>query len=218
MRRSHRRRCSIWKPTARAPNLVTPWNSARLHPFTGRVASETKPLLVGSVKANISHLEAAGGISGLIKTVLSLHHGIIPPQVHFDEPSPHIPWKRLPIKMVTETTPWPESDERLAGVTALGLVGTNAHIILGGAPCKVAPKGDHDSSEAPAERPYQLLNLSARTEEELATVAETYLRYVDNNPQIDIADLCHTRGCRADGITNIVRRLYLVRWTVLVIV
>lgn len=96
----------------------------------GKGRKRDNPLLVGTVKANISHLEAAGGISGLIKTALCLHHGIIPPQAHFEEPSPHVPWKRLPVKMVTETTSWPETEERVAGVTALGLVGTNAHVVL----------------------------------------------------------------------------------------
>ena len=88
------------------------------------------PLLVGSVKANISHLEAAGGSSGLIKTILALHHGVIPQQIHFDEPSAHVPWKRMPAKVITENTPWPECERRTAGITALGLVGTNAHLIL----------------------------------------------------------------------------------------
>lgn len=96
----------------------------------GKGRKRDHPLLVGTVKANISHLEAAGGISGLIKTTLCLHHGIIPPQPHFEEPSPHVPWKRLPVKMVTESTSWPETEERVAGVTALGLVGTNAHVVL----------------------------------------------------------------------------------------
>ena len=70
----------------------------------GQGRTDENPLLVGSVKANIGHLEAAGGISGLIKVVLSMQHGLIPRQLHFDEPSPHIPWDRLPVKMVVEPT------------------------------------------------------------------------------------------------------------------
>ena len=82
------------------------------------------PLLVGSVKANISHLEAAGGISGLIKTVLAIRHGVIPPQAHFEEPSPHIPWKRLPVRIIHEATEWPQVEQRIAGVTALASLAT----------------------------------------------------------------------------------------------
>ena len=92
----------------------------------GKGRKRDNPLLIGSVKSNISHLEAAGGSSGLIKTVLAIHHGVIPKQIHFEEPSPHVPWKRLPAKVVMEQQDWPESEVRLAGITALGLVGTNS--------------------------------------------------------------------------------------------
>ncbi len=143
--------------------LGDPMELAAAASVYGKGRKPEDALLVGSVKANISHLEAAGGISGLIKTVLALHHGVIPPQVHFEHPSPHVPWKRLPIKIVTEKTEWPAVDQRIAGVTALGLVGTNAHIILSDAPM------ENDSAEEPsesksqsslAERSSQLLVLS----------------------------------------------------------
>ena len=168
----------------------------------GKGRKRDQPLLVGSVKGNISHLEAAGGVSGLIKTVLALHHGIIPPQANFDAPSPHIPWKRMPVKMVTETTAWPETEERFAAVTALGLVGTNAHIVLSGA---VNAKGV-DGAEASVgdaktvdagevkplvERPSQLLVLSARTRHGLAKVARSYGDFLDSHSDLNLADLCH---------------------------
>lgn len=87
----------------------------------------TAPLLIGSAKSNLGHLEAAAGITGLIKTVLSLHHGVIPPSIHFRRPNPHIPWDRL--KVVTAPTPWP-GDHPRAGVSSFGFGGTNAHIVL----------------------------------------------------------------------------------------
>ncbi len=96
----------------------------------GQGRTKENPLLVGSVKANIGHLEAAGGISGLIKVVLSMQQGLIPRQLHFDEPSPHIAWDRIPVKMVVEPTQWPSGDTRTASVTALGMTGTNAHVVL----------------------------------------------------------------------------------------
>ena len=73
------------------------------------------PLLIGSVKTNIGHLEAAAGIAGLIKVVLALQHGEIPPHLHFDEPNPHIAWDELPIDVPTQPTPWPHERRRRIG-------------------------------------------------------------------------------------------------------
>jgi acyl transferase domain-containing protein/aryl carrier-like protein len=153
----------------------------------GKGRKRENPLLVGSVKANISHLEAAGGISGLIKTVLAIYHGVIPPQAHFDEPSPHIPWKRMPVKMVTEKTEWPEAEERLAGVTALGLVGTNAHVVLSSAPAEASA-----TSTTMTTRPSQLLVLSARNETALLNVAKNFQRLLSSESNVELADICHT--------------------------
>ncbi|MCR9201567.1 MAG: SDR family NAD(P)-dependent oxidoreductase [Planctomycetaceae bacterium] len=160
----------------------------------GKGRKRDNPLLVGTVKANISHLEAAGGISGLIKTVLSIHRGVLPPQAHFEEPSPHIPWRRLPVKMVTEQTPWPEAEERLAGVTALGLVGTNAHVILGSPPVptpaaeNVMPLStDSDQSSSDV---WRLLTLSARSGAALRQLAAGYRDRLSGAD--DLSDVCFT--------------------------
>ena len=88
------------------------------------------PLLVGSVKTNIGHLEAAAGVAGLIKTVLAIQHGCIPPHLHFEQPNPHIPWDELPVKIVRRLTDWPRNGKRVAGVSAFGMSGTNAHAVL----------------------------------------------------------------------------------------
>ena len=152
----------------------------------GKGRQPDQPLLVGSVKANISHLEAAGGVSGLIKTVLAIHNGVIPPQANFDEPSPHIQWQRMPIKMVTEATDWPETEQRLAGITALGLVGTNAHIVLSSAPDSTS------DDENQTERPAELLVLSARNKKALSELATNYRDFIQQNPTINLADLCDT--------------------------
>ena len=176
----------------------------------GKGRKRNQPLLVGSVKGNISHLEAAGGVSGLIKTVLSLHHGIIPPQANFDSPSAHIPWKRIPVKMVTETTEWPEAEERFAGVTALGLVGTNAHVVLSGGHANQATASDTAAatsgdlpasssentagadSELSLDQAAQLMVLSARDPERLQEVAKSYIEMVDSANDLDFADFCHS--------------------------
>ena len=119
-----------WRLTAPEPNWAIRLRWAPPQLSWGKGRTKENPLLVGSVKANIGHLEAAGGISGLIKVVLSMQQGLIPRQLHFDEPSPHIAWDRIPVKMVVEPTRWPNGETRTASVTALGMSGTNAHVVL----------------------------------------------------------------------------------------
>jgi len=93
------------------------------------------PLIVGSVKTNIGHLEAASGIAGVIKVVLSLLHREIPAHLHFRTPNPHIDWKNMPIDVATQGRPWlPAEGRRIAGVSAFSFSGTNAHIVLEEAP------------------------------------------------------------------------------------
>ncbi len=128
------------------------------------------PLIVGSVKTNIGHLEAAAGIAGIIKTVLALHHEEIPPHLHFGKLNPYISLGDAPIRIPTALEPWrPGERPRLAGVSSFGFGGTNAHIILGEAPvgAGLAP------GQTPADfsRPAALLTLSARTEAALAALA-----------------------------------------------
>src|SRR5258707_404984 len=95
----------------------------------GREAS--RPLLIGSAKTNIGHLEAAAGIAGVIKVILSLEHETLPKHLHFQNPSPHIPWDRLAVEVVQEATPWERiGGPRIAGVSSFGFAGTNAHVIL----------------------------------------------------------------------------------------
>ncbi len=164
----------------------------------GKGRKPDQPLLVGSVKANISHLEAAGGVSGLIKTVLALHHGVIPPQANFDQPSPHIPWQRMPVKMVVEPTKWPETDCRVAGVTALGLVGTNAHVILSSPPPIDSTDSMNEETGETLEgfevvgSQQQLLVVSARNESALKQLTEDYQNFLQRHPDTDLADICYT--------------------------
>jgi acyl transferase domain-containing protein len=93
---------------------------------------------MGSVKTNIGHLEAAAGIAGVIKVILSLEHGLLPQHLHFRNPSPHIPWDRLAVQVVQEATAWERNGRpRIAGVSSFGFAGTNAHVILEEAPEEV---------------------------------------------------------------------------------
>lgn len=146
------------------------------------------PLIVGSVKTNIGHLEAAAGIAGVIKVVLSLQHKEIPAQLHFRTPNPHIDWKNIPIKVATKGMPWvPAAGRRIAGVSAFGFSGTNAHVVLEEAPDEISDKdGDR--------WPLHLLTLSAKTEEALNSLADRYQRHISAHPeqQFRLGDLCYT--------------------------
>jgi acyl transferase domain-containing protein/acyl carrier protein len=99
----------------------------------GRAAES--PLFVGSVKANVGHLEAAAGVAGAIKTILAMEGGFVPAQPHFERPNPHIPWDRFPIQVARETIAWPDRGAlRRAAVSAFGMSGSNAHLLLEQAP------------------------------------------------------------------------------------
>lgn len=97
----------------------------------GRTAKRTRPLKIGSVKANIGHLEAAAGIAGLIKVALAMKNEMLPQQIHFSTPSPHIEWNES-LQVVTEPSDWQRNVKwpRRAGVSSFGFGGTNAHVIL----------------------------------------------------------------------------------------
>ena len=100
----------------------------------GQAREPDRPLLVGSVKTNVGHLEAAAGVAGLIKTVLAMNRGVIPPHLHFRNPNPEIDWERLPVRVTSEATPWPSVGDRqpLAGVNVFGISGANAHAVVEG--------------------------------------------------------------------------------------
>ena len=100
----------------------------------GRGRDPDRPLLLGTVKTNIGHLESAAGIAGLIKVLLAMKHGVIPKHLHFDNPNPHMEWDKLPVRVTAEATPWPIAPDRprRAGVSAFALSGTNAHVLVEG--------------------------------------------------------------------------------------
>ncbi|MEZ2231203.1 type I polyketide synthase [Microcoleus sp.] len=151
-----------------------------------------EPLIVGSVKTNIGHPEAAAGIAGLIKVVLSLQHKEIPPHLHFEKPNPYIAWEQLPIKVPTELTPWSTvNKQRIAGISSFGFSGTNAHIILSEAP-PVAAKSEGET----ALRPQHLLTLSAKTKPALEQMVRNYSEHASAHPNLEWADVCYTTNTR----------------------
>jgi acyl transferase domain-containing protein len=147
-----------------------------------------RPLVLGSVKTNIGHLEPAAGMAGLIKTVLAMRNEEIPALLHLQEPNPDIGIDALPVALATEPIPWPRGSEpRLAGVSSFGASGTNAHLILEEAPVV-------QRSRPVADRPVHLVTLSARDDDALAALAERYRRHLSaNDSQLpELADVGFT--------------------------
>ncbi|ATB41074.1 type I polyketide synthase [Cystobacter fuscus] len=142
---------------------------------------------LGSVKTNMGHLEAAAGIAGLMKAALALQHEAIPKHLNFSRLNPRIRLDGTPFFVPTETQAWKRSAQpRFAGVSAFGMSGTNAHIILEEAPLPAAP------TRAPAPRPAHLLTLSARNEDALGELARRYASHLSAHPEEDAADVCFT--------------------------
>ena len=139
---------------------------------------------IGSVKTNIGHLNTAAGVSALIKTALALKHSMLPPSLHFDKPNPEIDFEHSPFYVNTELKQWEGDGVPLrAGVSAFGIGGTNAHMILEGAP----------AIESPAyHRPWHLLVLSGRTETALNKVTERLLFYLKENPDTSLSNVAYT--------------------------
>ncbi|MCP4378917.1 MAG: SDR family NAD(P)-dependent oxidoreductase, partial [bacterium] len=156
------------------------------------------PLFVGSVKANIGHLEGAAGIAGAIKVILALNHEAIPPQAHFQTPNPHIPWDTLPITISTALTPWKRQQRpRLAAINSFGFSGTNAHVILEEAPIKdrqpsaVGSRQQKGDTATHHDCPLPILTLSAKTPEALQELALKYIDYLNTTAE-NLADICYT--------------------------
>ncbi|NJN10674.1 MAG: SDR family oxidoreductase [Richelia sp. RM1_1_1] len=137
---------------------------------------------IGSVKTNIGHLDAAAGVTSLIKTALALKHKQIPPSLNFEQPNPEIDFSNSPFYVNTKLKEW-EITPRRAGVSSLGIGGTNAHVVMESAP--VIP----ESSES---RTWQLLVLSAKTDSALQIATENLVEYLRENPESKLADVAYT--------------------------
>ncbi|MEZ0356074.1 type I polyketide synthase [Mycobacterium sp. SA01] len=157
----------------------------------GKGRDADQPLLIGSAKTNIGHLEAAAGVAGVLKVVLSLEHSELPPHLNFKNPSPHIPWDRIPVQVVDKARSWERSDRpRIAGVSSFGFSGTNAHVILEEAPVT----NPVTTGPAPDDRRFAVLPLSARTPAALVQTAQDYRSWLGEHPDATLADVCLTAG------------------------
>ena len=138
---------------------------------------------IGSVKPNIGHLDAAAGVSSLIKTLLALKHEQIPPTINFERPNPKIEFEESPFFVNTELTPWrANGTPRRAGVSSFGFGGTNAHLIIEEAP-------QHELSQP--SRSHQVLVLAARTEQALESATTRLAESLQRQPQ-PLADVAYT--------------------------
>ncbi|MEU8934793.1 SDR family NAD(P)-dependent oxidoreductase [Streptomyces sp. NPDC048409] len=143
---------------------------------------------LGTAKTNIGHLGWAAGMAGLIKTVLALRHRTIPPSLHFRRPNPRIDFEHSPFHVVTALMDWPTLGDspRRAGVSAFGLGGANAHVVLEEAPQPVLVERDTAGSRA------RLLPISARTPNALAALAGRYAAFLAESPHKDLTDVAAT--------------------------
>lgn len=155
------------------------------------------PLPIGSVKTNLGHMETAAGVAGLVKALLVLERGQIPASLHFDEPSPHIDFEGLKLRVPTKLEPFPEIDgKRIVGVNSFGFGGANAHVVLTTAPA-------HARTERPAtdaKRGWPLV-LSARSENALRALAGKLASWIDEHMKSNgtsplLPDLAYTLGAR----------------------
>jgi len=151
-----------------------------------------KPLIVGAVKTNIGHLEAASGIAGLIKTALILKHKQIPPNLNFNQPNPKIPWNEFQIEIPTSLKDFPASENRfIAGVSSFGFSGTNAHVVLE-APHEKTLSKNYKTNED------HLLTISAKNDEALKKYVNKYINHISLYPNIEIQDISYTANtCRS---------------------
>jgi acyl transferase domain-containing protein len=159
----------------------------------GRGRDANRPLLIGSAKTNIGHLEAAAGIAGVLKVVMSLEHQELPKHLNFRNPSPHIPWDRIPVRVVDEAVSWERTDRpRIAGISSFGFTGTNAHVILEEAPVPASVSAE--ATDVADHRKFMVLPLSARTPAALAQTAANHRDWLGDHPEVSLADVCLTAG------------------------
>lgn len=166
-----------------------------------------RPLLIGSVKTNFGHLEAASGILGVIKAALSLHHREVPPNLHFETPNPAIPFTEWGLRVPTAPELLP--DDGLAAINSFGYGGSNVHVVLGPAPGTARPTNGHAvtpktvRAQPPLPGPARMLPFSAHSPEALRALAGSFVRWLDG-PGIDanLADLAHTLTVRRSQLDH----------------
>ena len=169
-------------------SLGDPIEMGALAEVFGGDSGRSNPLMVGSVKTNIGHGESAAGIAGLIKLILSVNKGEVPPHLHFVDPNPQVDWSRLPVRIPVAREAWPQSDgRRIGGVSSFGFSGTNAHVIVG-----EAPRSAMSSATAGSNNRYHLVAISARDDNALRELAGRHADFLGRFPETTVAGFCRT--------------------------
>ncbi|MFF1712014.1 type I polyketide synthase [Streptomyces sp. NPDC058268] len=190
--------------------LGDPLEAGALSAVFGRNRPDEEPCLIGSVKSNIGHLEAAAGIASLIKVTLALSNGEIPPSLNYSEGNPAIDWDSSGLRVVTERTPWPEREERpvRAGVSGFGYGGTIAHVVMEQAPGRTRPadalpgasRRDEETQLAPVER---LFPISGGSQAALKAYAGTLAdRLSAAGAELSLDSVGHTLALRRSPLAH----------------
>ncbi len=179
--------------------LGDPIEAQALMATYGQERPEGRPLLLGSVKSNIGHAQAAAGVAGIVKMVQAMRHGVLPRTLHVDAPSTHVDWSAGAVELLTSAAEWPQGDgPRRAGVSSFGISGTNAHVILE-QPEPVTPVTESDNAEPDNaenrtigfEAPVPVL-LSGRSEPALRAQAARLLSRLDGEPGPRVTDVAYS--------------------------
>ncbi|NOY17300.1 MAG: SDR family NAD(P)-dependent oxidoreductase [Gammaproteobacteria bacterium] len=166
----------------------------------GPISDDKHSCAIGSVKTNIGHLWSAAGIAGFIKAVLTVEHGSIPPSLNYVKPNPNINFRNSPFYVNTTLSDWPLNGPRKACISSFGIGGTNAHVVIEEAP-------GHACESRAGNLPFQILTLSAKSEEALEALAQRYVGFLQEGPQQEYVDVCYTAST---GRAHFERRMAIV--------
>ncbi|HET8681027.1 MAG TPA: beta-ketoacyl synthase N-terminal-like domain-containing protein, partial [Micromonosporaceae bacterium] len=170
--------------------LGDPIEAQALGTILGAGRDSHQPLMIGSVKTNIGHLQMVGGLAGLIKVVMAMRHRQLPASLHFKQANPHIPFDGYRLRVQDRRGPWPYEGPLLAGVTSLSFGGTNVHVIV-----EEAPQPETSPPETAGGRA-RLLPLSAHSPAALRDLAAAYQELAGGSAALDLDDLCYTASLR----------------------
>ena len=153
------------------------------HAFQGR-GSRTQPCIIGSAKTNVGHLDCAAGVTGLINATHIVGHGVFPPTLHFTSPNKNFDLENSAFRVNAGLSEWKtDGVPRRAGISAFGVGGTNAHVVIEQAPPR--------TSKA-SQRPVHLLVLSARSEAAIENATNNLAAHLKENPDLDLGDVAWT--------------------------
>ncbi|MEV0598848.1 type I polyketide synthase [Streptomyces sp. NPDC050315] len=167
----------------------------------GHGRPEDTPLWLGSLKSNIGHAQAAAGVGGIIKLVQAIHHGVMPRTLHVDRPTTHVDWQAGNVRLLTEARDWPGTEQpRRAAVSAFGVSGTNAHLILEEAPltCEEPPR-EEAADGIPHPLPWPV---SARSADALPAQAARLATHLDQHPELRPVDVGYSLATTRAGLEH----------------